>query len=119
MSDVRQGEILGPETIDPKDEAKLSRGFWPAVRRAARQIPFMHDVVAAYFCATDPKTPLRVRAALFAPLLYFVAPLDAVPDLIPLIGFGDDAAILLGVIKLLSDHITPAHRARAEAALKG
>ena len=117
MSDVRQGEIIGPTGTDPKDEAKVRKGFWPTVRRAARQIPFMHDVVAAYFCAIDTATPLRVRGTIFGALLYFVTPLDAVADFIPFIGFGDDAAILLATLKLVSDHITEAHYERARRAL--
>jgi uncharacterized membrane protein YkvA (DUF1232 family) len=116
MSEVRQGEILGPD-LDPRAEAKVRRGFWPTVRRAARQIPFMHDVVAAYFCAVDPNTPLKVRGTILGALVYFVSPVDAVLDFIPLVGFGDDAAILIATIKLVADHITDEHRAKAARAL--
>ena len=33
-----------------------------------------------------------------------------IPDVMPVLGFTDDAAVLAAAIKLVSDHITPAHR---------
>lgn len=117
MSDVRHGEILAPKSVDPMDEARIRKRFWPTVRRAARQIPFMNDVAAAYYCATDAATPFRVRATLVGALVYFVTPFDAVLDFIPLIGFGDDASVLLAAITMVATHITPAHRDRARKAL--
>ena len=52
-------------------------------RKAARQVPFMEDVVAGYYCALDPSTPAKVRATLLAALAYFVLPLDTIPDFYP------------------------------------
>lgn len=114
---VRQGEILGPETIGAEDEAKVRGRFWPTMRKAARQIPFSRDVVAAYYCALDPDVPFRVRATLLGALVYFVTPLDAIPDFLLGIGFGDDVTVLMGAITLVAAHITDRHRQRAEKAL--
>jgi uncharacterized membrane protein YkvA (DUF1232 family) len=41
-----------------------------------------------------------------------------VPDMLPLIGFTDDAAVLATAIKLVASNITPAHRAAARRALQ-
>ncbi|MCF3932138.1 DUF1232 domain-containing protein [Acuticoccus sp. M5D2P5] len=115
------GEILGPEMVDEEDqervEAKIRRRFWPTLRKAARHIPFMHDLVAAYYCALDPSVPWKVRGTLFGALLYFVTPLDAIPDFLVGIGFTDDATVLLGAITIVAAHITAEHRRRAEKAL--
>ena len=119
MSDVRHGEILGPdgESIDAGAEAKIRRRFWPTLRKAARHVPFMNDVVAAYYCALDGAVPLRVRATLIGALLYFVTPFDAIPDFLLGIGFSDDVTVLLGAITLVASHITDEHRERARKAL--
>lgn len=114
------GEILPPETVGEKAEAneeRVRRRFWPTLKRAVAQIPFTHDLVAAYYCAMDPETPFRVRATLLAALAYFVTPLDAVPDFIVGAGFGDDAAVLMGVITMVAAHITDRHRRKAKDAL--
>ena len=47
MSDVKYGEILGPEAESTRSERVKSR-FWSTFRKAARQIPFTEDLVAAY-----------------------------------------------------------------------
>jgi uncharacterized membrane protein YkvA (DUF1232 family) len=46
-----------------------------------------------------------------------VLPFDAIPDVLPVIGFTDDAAVLATAIRLVAGSITPAHRAAARAAL--
>ncbi|MEM8551048.1 MAG: YkvA family protein [Pseudomonadota bacterium] len=117
------GEILPPEPragserASRADETKVRKGFWHTFKRAARQIPFANDLVAAYYCALDPQVPLRVRATLMAALAYFVTPLDALPDAILCVGFTDDAAVLAATIAMVATHITPWHRERARRAL--
>jgi uncharacterized membrane protein YkvA (DUF1232 family) len=44
-----------------------------------------------------------------------VLPLDAIPDVLPVIGFTDDAAVLATAIRLVAGSITPAHRPVAGA----
>jgi uncharacterized membrane protein YkvA (DUF1232 family) len=50
-------------------------------------------------------------------LAYFVLPFDFVPDMLPLIGFTDDAAVLVTAIKVVAAHVTPEHREAARALL--
>lgn len=109
------GEILGP---DKEQEGRVRRDFWKTVKRAARNIPFMEDVVAAYYCAMDPKTPARVRGVLIAALAYFVLPLDVIPDALLGIGFTDDAGVLTAAIAMVAAHITDTHRIAAQKALE-
>ena len=59
----------------------------------------------------------RVRATLLAALAYFVMPFDFVPDLLALIGFSDDVAVIAAAIAMVRGSITPAHREAARKAL--
>ncbi|TCD13874.1 YkvA family protein [Oricola cellulosilytica] len=119
MDDVKIGEILEPGTTDEQAgrERRVRARFWSTVKKAARAIPFMDEVVAAYFCALDPRTPSSVRGTLLAALAYFVLPLDFVPDFLLGIGFGDDLAVLMAAIAAVRGNITDAHRAAARDAL--
>ena len=81
-----------------RDEEGLKRRFWDKLKRVAGKIPFAEDLVAAFFCATDPSTPSRVKLILLGAIAYFVFPADAVTDLLPLFGFADDAAVLAAAI---------------------
>lgn len=94
-------------------ERIVRRGFWAKVRRTAGKLPFVEDAVAAYFCATDPRSPPAVKAALIGALAYFVMPADLIPDFVAGLGYGDDAAVLYGVIRIVRGHIKRRHRTRA------
>src|SRR6476660_5241272 len=78
-----------------RDEARVKRDFWPKARRLASKLPFAEDLLAAYYCAFDRQTPFQVKAALMGALTYFVLPFDAIPDMLPFLGYTDDAAVLL------------------------
>lgn len=119
MDDVKIGEILEPGDEDTRQrrERRVRDKFWTTARRAARQVPFMEDVVAAYYCAFDLNTPHRVRGILLAALAYFVLPLDGLPDFLAFVGFSDDVAVLAAVLAAIRAHITPAHYAAARTAL--
>jgi uncharacterized membrane protein YkvA (DUF1232 family) len=98
-------------------EQQVREKFWRTAKKAARQIPFMEDVVAAYYCALDKRTPLRAKGILLAALAYFVMPADSIPDVILGLGFTDDIAVLTAAITAIRAHLTPAHQAAARRTL--
>jgi uncharacterized membrane protein YkvA (DUF1232 family) len=100
-----------------QDEATVRRDFWRKFGRLAAQIPFAEDLLTAYYCAFDRYTPRHVRIALIAALAYFIAPFDVIPDMLPVVGLTDDAAVLAATFKLVWDHIQPVHREAAQATL--
>jgi len=110
-------ERHAPRRGKSAEESLVRRGFWGKLRRFAASLPFAEDLLAAYYCAFDRETPGHVRVALLGALAYFVLPFDAIPDMLPLFGFTDDAAVLATAIKLVSDSILPEHREAARRAL--
>lgn len=99
------------------DEGEVREKFWRTAKKAARHVPFMDEVVAAYYCALDRKTPLRAKAVLLAALGYFVLPADAIPDIVLGLGFTDDMAVLTAAIAAVKSNITSAHRLAARQSL--
>lgn len=99
------------------DERNLRENFWRTAKKAARHVPFMEDVVAAYYCALDKETPLRAKGILVAALGYFILPADTIPDVIFGLGFTDDIAVLTAAITAVRAHLKPAHKAAAREAL--
>ncbi len=100
-----------------RDEERFGADFMRLLKRVARRVPFAEDGVAAFLCARDPATPRRVRLTLLAALGYFVLPLDTIPDLLPMMGFTDDAAVIAAAIAAVAGAITPQHRERAKEIL--
>lgn len=99
------------------DEQALRRRFWRKLRAVLARVPFAEDLLAAYYCAFDRATPLSVKATLLGAIAYFVLPTDAIPDVLPVLGFTDDAAFLAAAIRVVAGHITPEHRYMAKEKL--
>jgi uncharacterized membrane protein YkvA (DUF1232 family) len=103
-----------------EQERNVRRDFWSALKHFAGRLPFVEELVAGYYCALDPATPMRVRGILLVALAYFIVrwryrPLSWLWRL-PGLGFTDDAAVLTALFGL-SSHITPIHYAAAARAL--
>ncbi|MBS7545433.1 YkvA family protein [Ancylobacter oerskovii] len=114
--DATEADLGG--TGNAADEQEVRAGFWRKLAAAAGRIPFAADAAAAYYCALDRNTPVKVRAVLFGSLAYFLLPTDTVPDILPMLGFTDDAAVLATALNLLAAHITPVHREAARRAME-
>jgi uncharacterized membrane protein YkvA (DUF1232 family) len=100
-----------------RDSEKLRREFWAKVKRVAGSLPFAEDLLAAYYCAFDHSTPLHVKTALLGALAYFVLPFDFIPDMLPVLGYSDDAAVLFAALRLVGAHVRPEHREAARLAV--
>ena len=116
--DVRA--ILLPVSAEKtkRREETVRKQFWPKLRSFAARVPFAADAVAAYYCATDTKTPLKVRGTLFAALAYFIMPIDMVPDILAFVGLGDDIAVFTAAFTLVQSHVTDEHREKAREAIE-
>ncbi len=101
-----------------KDREGVRKRFWGKFKRVAARLPFAEELLSAYYCAFDRQTPRHVQAALLGAIAYFILPFDFIPDMLPVLGFTDDAAVLATAIRLVAAHITPEHRDAARARLK-
>ena len=117
QSTAQWGQAVGGDRAS-RDEDRVRRGFWRKAGRVAARLPFAEDLLAAYYCAFDQRTPLQVKAALVGALAYFVLPFDFVPDLLPFLGFADDAAVLFTTLRVVAGNLRPEHRDAARSALE-
>jgi uncharacterized membrane protein YkvA (DUF1232 family) len=101
-----------------QDRESVRKRFWSKLKQVAAKLPFTEDLLAAYYCAFDKETPRHVQVALLGAIAYFILPFDFIPDMMPMLGFTDDAAVLATAIRLVATNITEDHRAAARAALK-
>ena len=120
--------ITPEDAIDPSkalvpsvqrvNEMKVRTGFWPKIGRVAARIPFADQVVAVYYSARDPETPMAAKGVMLGALAYFVMPIEAIPDVLAGIGFTDDAAVIAAVIATLGANVRSRHRELAGKALE-
>ena len=88
------------------------------LRRWARDVH--RDAHALWLAGRDPRVPWYAKALAIAVAAYALAPIDLIPDFIPVLGYLDDLVLvplgILLVIRLVPPEIMAEHRATAEAA---
>jgi len=71
-----------------------------------------------YYASQDTNVPLKAKAVIYGALAYFISPLDAIPDIVPLLGFSDDLTMLAGAITVVALHINEDVKKRARGKMK-
>lgn len=86
---------------------KLRHVDWSSVSRKEIQekLFILGRLVKAYAVGTYRDVPVKNLILIVAAILYFINPLDLVPDLIPVTGLADDFAILLWIFRTLSNEM--------------
>lgn len=89
--------------------------FWQKLRHYAQKIGLnlANMLLLLYFALRDEDTPWSSKILISAALGYFVLPTDILPDLLPGLGFTDDASMILLVLNEVSGYIKPDHREQA------
>ncbi len=96
------------ETPDPKYASHYSdASFWRKVRgvlkTAGREV--LEKALWLYFAMQRPETPMWAKATIAAALGYFILPFDLVPDVVPLLGYTDDASVLAGALVTVAAYV--------------
>jgi uncharacterized membrane protein YkvA (DUF1232 family) len=85
-------------------EQKLSeawekaKGLDPTLKELMENVELFIEVVRAYIRGEYRLVETKSIVVMIAAILYFINPFDVIPDFLPLIGFTDDAAVLLFVL---------------------
>jgi Uncharacterized conserved protein len=94
--------------------------FWHKARRSAaaagRQV--LEKALWLYYGAQNPDTPKWARRVIYGALGYFVLPLDAIPDLAPLVGYTDDLGVMAAALGVVALHIDAGVREQARLRLQ-
>ena len=90
--------------------------LWEKIAKYAKKagVKLIYMALLLYYVATDPNTPAKDKAIIFAALGYFICPIDLIPDAIPVAGFSDDLAALSGACIAVANNITPEIESRAK-----
>lgn len=93
--------------ILPKLALKLKNANWANVNASTAKERFfiLGRLIKAYALGHYREIPWKTLLLIVAAVIYFVNPLDLVPDIIPLTGLTDDFAVLLWVYNSVSNEI--------------
>lgn len=95
-------------------------GFWKKVGKFALKAgkAVIENALKLYYCYKDSDTPTWAKSIIVGALGYFIMPLDAIPDPTPVIGFTDDAGVLVAAVGAVAAHIKKEHVEKAKETLK-
>lgn len=73
----------------------------PLAGDALSNVPVLISMVRSYANKEYPEIPLGTIVAIISALIYFLSPIDLIPDEIPVIGYADDAAVVLACLSMV------------------
>ena len=86
-------------TVAERFESKLSK--------VGHKVRFAQDLLALFRYFLDADVAWQKKVIVVGALLYFISPLDSIPDVAPLIGYLDDLGVILAVTKFMSRELEP------------
>ena len=108
-----------PFIADEQDVKNFNdQGFLRKLARYALRLsrPVVEQLYGLYYMLLAEATPMRSKMVIVGALLYFVSPIDLVPDILGPLGFSDDLAVIALVFKQVKEHLSDEIRAKAAAA---
>ncbi len=90
-------------------------GFFDKVTSTIKSagLKLIYEALLLFYVTENPNCPLKIKAAIFAALGYFISPLDVIPDFTPIVGYSDDAGAIALALCLAQIYIDDTVRQKA------
>jgi uncharacterized membrane protein YkvA (DUF1232 family) len=75
----------------------------------------MLSALTLYYTLQDKDTPKWAKTIIIGALGYFILPMDAIPDFIPVAGLTDDFGALAAALGMVAMHVKPGHKEKARS----
>ena len=81
-------------------------------------VKLVYVALLLYYTLQKENVPLKAKAIIIGSLGYFIAPLDIIPDLLPLLGYSDDFGVLLMALATVAMYIDNEVKNKAQLKLR-
>lgn len=96
ITDAELNKVLSSEKVIDSKEDKVKK---EKLFKLFDQVKLAMQMVKDFKAKKYPHVPWRTIGLITAALLYFINPLDIIPDLLPLLGYTDDAVAFAAIFK--------------------
>ena len=83
-----------------------SKGVSEGVKEVREKLQLMIRFITAYVKGEYRDVAAKSMATVVGVLVYFVSPLDLIPDVLPILGVADDVALVVWMFNVLEKEIT-------------
>ena len=83
----------------------VDENLWTKLEKTGKKVSFAKDILALYRYLKDPFVKWYRKAVVVAALIYFIVPIDTIPDIAPLFGYLDDLGVIAAVLKYLGGEL--------------
>lgn len=104
-------EYVGREQVDQAAASgadkilRLEKSVPKALGEMWEELKLMVGLMADYVTGRYREAPTKTISAVAAAVLYFVSPIDVIPDFIPVVGYLDDAVVIRYCLKLIGQDL--------------
>jgi uncharacterized membrane protein YkvA (DUF1232 family) len=88
----------------------VESNIWTKLEAVGKKISFAKDILALVNYMRDSFVSWHRKAIVVAALIYFILPIDTIPDLAPLFGYLDDLGVIAAVLKFLGSELIPYYK---------
>ena len=107
--DFGNKEVKVKKNVDEEEVQKkieyVDENLWEKLEHSGRRISFAKDIMALYRYMKDPLVKWFRKAIVVAALIYFIVPIDTIPDITPLFGYLDDLGVITALLKYLGSEL--------------
>jgi len=83
----------------------VDENLWGKLEKSGKRVSFAKDILALYRYMKDPFVKWYRKAIVVAALIYFIVPIDTIPDITPLFGYLDDLGVITALLKYLGSEL--------------
>jgi len=100
------GQMRSQKMNDYQEKEKfVEENLWGKLEKSGKRISFAKDILALYRYMKDPLVKWYRKAIVVAALIYFIVPIDSIPDITPLFGYLDDLGVITALLKYLGSEL--------------
>ena len=102
--EVKVKKNINEEEVQKKIDY-VDENLWGKLEKSGKRVSFAKDILALYRYMKDPLVKWFRKAIVVAALIYFIVPIDTIPDITPLFGYLDDLGVITALLKYLGSEL--------------